>query len=165
MLVSRLSLSRFLCRARYSTFSSLASVGEQDVAHFAKILSPSSIISTFPPISSPTEDLASYNVDWIGRYKGRSTTVLKPKTTQEVSDILKWCHEKRLGVVPQGGNTGLVGGSVPVKDEIILSLSNMNKVRSFDAVSGSSNLVLSNCLYSRLEQGLWSAILAVFSSP
>jgi FAD/FMN-containing dehydrogenase len=42
----------------------------------------------------------------------------------------------RLAVVPQGGNTGLVGGSVPVFDEIVLSLSNMNQIRSFDSVSG-----------------------------
>jgi FAD/FMN-containing dehydrogenase len=106
------------------------------VSHFAKILSPSSIISTLPPISSAREELDPYNVDWIGRYSGRSTTVLKPKTTQEVSEILKWCNDKRLAVVPQGGNTGLVGGSVPINDEVILSLSNMNKVRSFDDVSG-----------------------------
>jgi FAD/FMN-containing dehydrogenase len=42
----------------------------------------------------------------------------------------------RLAVVPQGGNTGLVGGGVPVFDEIILSTANMNSIRSFDAVSG-----------------------------
>jgi len=42
----------------------------------------------------------------------------------------------RLAVVPQGGNTGLVGGSVPVFDEIVLSLANMNQIRSFDSVSG-----------------------------
>lgn len=42
----------------------------------------------------------------------------------------------RLAVVPQGGNTGLVGGSVPVFDEIVLSLQNMNKIRGFDSVSG-----------------------------
>jgi hypothetical protein len=165
MFVTRLSVSRLLCRARYSTFSSLNPVGEQDLAHFTTILSPSSIISTLSPISCPREELDSYNTDWIGRYKGRSTTVLKPKTTQEVSDILKWCNERRLGVVPQGGNTGLVGGSVPVKDEIILSLSNMNKVRSFDAVSGPLILALSYCLYSLLEQGFWSPTLAVYSNP
>lgn len=72
----------------------------------------------------------------MGRFRGSSTTVLKPKTTQQVSEILKWCNERRIGVVPQGGNTGLVGGSVPVKDELILSLSNLNKVREFDPVSG-----------------------------
>ena len=162
MLVTRLSVSRLLCRARYST---LSPVGEQDVVHFSKILSPSSIISTLPPIFSPREELDSFNTDWIGRHRGRSTTVLKPKTTQEVSNILKWCNEKRLGVVPQGGNTGLVGGSVPINDEIILSLSNLNKVRSFDAVSGPSNLALPYCLYLLLEQGSWLPMLVVFSNP
>lgn len=72
----------------------------------------------------------------MGRFHGSSTTVLKPKTTKQISEILKWCNERRIGVVPQGGNTGLVGGSVPVKDELILSLSNMNKVREFDPISG-----------------------------
>ena len=72
----------------------------------------------------------------MGKYKGKATTVLKPKTTEEVSDIMKWCWENRIGVVPQGGNTGLVGGSVPLENELILSLGNMNKVRSFDPVTG-----------------------------
>ena len=49
---------------------------------------------------------------------------------------MEWCHKRRIGVVPQGGNTGLVGGSVPIKDELILSLNNMSQVRSFDPVSG-----------------------------
>lgn len=62
--------------------------------------------------------------------------VLKPKNTKEVSQILSYCNEKRLAVCPQGGNTGVVGGSVPVFDEIILNLSLMNKVISLDDVSG-----------------------------
>lgn len=74
----------------------------------------------------------------MNKYHGQSTTVLRPKTTQEVSEIVKWCNERRIGIVPQGGNTGLVGGGVPVKDEVILNLGNMNKVRSFDPVSGTS---------------------------
>ena len=53
---------------------------------------------------------------------------------------MKWCHERKIGVVPQGGNTGLVGGSVPIEDELILSLGNMSKVRSFDPVSGARTL-------------------------
>lgn len=72
----------------------------------------------------------------MNKYHGKSTTVLRPRTTQEVSEIVKWCNERRIGIVPQGGNTGLVGGGVPVQDELILSLGNMNKVRSFDPVSG-----------------------------
>ena len=66
------------------------------------------------------------------KYIGDSKIVLKPKTTQEVSDILKYCNQRRLAVVPQGGNTGLVGGSVPIFDEIILSLSRMNQIKHFD---------------------------------
>lgn len=82
------------------------------------------------------QDLEFYNEDWMRKYKGQSQLVLKPKTTQQVSEILKYCNNEKLAVVPQGGNTGLVGGSIPVFDEIILSLSNMNKIRSFDNVSG-----------------------------
>lgn len=76
----------------------------------------------------------------MGKYKGRASTVLRPQTTQQVSDIMKWCYERRIGVVPQGGNTGLVGGSVPLGEELVINLGGMNKVRSFDPVSGESLL-------------------------
>ena len=62
--------------------------------------------------------------------------MLKPSTTEQVSQILKYCNDNMLAVVPQGGNTGLVGGGVPVFDEIILSTANMNSIRRFDALSG-----------------------------
>ncbi|KAK3739848.1 hypothetical protein QZH41_009093 [Actinostola sp. cb2023] len=68
--------------------------------------------------------------------RGQSQVLLKPKTADEVSKILKHCNNRRLSVAPQGGNTGLVGGSVPVFDEIILSLSNMNTIIELDEVSG-----------------------------
>lgn len=70
------------------------------------------------------------------KYSGRATTVLKPRNTQQVSKILKWCHEREIPVVPQGGNTGLVGGSIPLDEEVVISMANMNNVRSFDPVSG-----------------------------
>ncbi|KAG5353242.1 hypothetical protein C0989_008977 [Termitomyces sp. Mn162] len=107
-------------------------VTRSDLAHFASILPPSAILST---LHAP-HDLTQYNNDWMGKYRGASTTVLKPKSTDQVSQILKWCNHRRIPVVPQGGNTGLVGGSVPTRDELILSLSNMSKIRSFDPVSG-----------------------------
>jgi FAD/FMN-containing dehydrogenase len=72
----------------------------------------------------------------MGKYHGKATTVVKPKTTEEVSKIVKHCCERRIGIVPQGGNTGLVGGSVPIGNELILNLGSMSKVRSFDPVSG-----------------------------
>ncbi|KAF8898579.1 FAD-binding domain-containing protein [Infundibulicybe gibba] len=122
-------------RSHHSTIR-LNSVTEVDIAHFAKILAPSSVLSTLPPVSIHADELDHYNNDWMGKYSGKATTVLKPKTPQEVSEIVKWCNEKRIGIVPQGGNTGLVGGSVPIRDEVIVSLANMNKVRSFDPISG-----------------------------
>ncbi|TKX26759.1 D-lactate dehydrogenase-like protein [Elsinoe australis] len=81
-------------------------------------------------------DLDGYNADWMRKYRGKSQLVLSPNSTEQVSQILKYCNEKLLAVVPQGGNTGLVGGSVPVFDEIVLSLNRMNKIRSFDEISG-----------------------------
>lgn len=70
------------------------------------------------------------------KYRGHTKVVLKPGSTKEVSKILKYCNDNMLAVVPQGGNTGLVGGSVPVFDEIVINLTRMNKIQSFDEVSG-----------------------------
>jgi len=86
--------------------------------------------------SDATEDIEPFNSDWMRKYRGHTQLVLKPESTEQVSEILKYCNEHTLAVVPQGGNTGLVGGSVPVFDEIVLSLARMNRIRSFDEVSG-----------------------------
>lgn len=67
--------------------------------------------------------------------------VLKPKNTQEVSQILSYCNEKKLAVCPQGGNTGLVGGSVPVFDEVVLNFMLMNNIVSLDEISGKTNVL------------------------
>lgn len=67
---------------------------------------------------------------------GNSKLVLKPGTTQEVSAILKYCNERKLAVCPQGGNTGVVGGAVPVFDEIVLSLARLNKILHIDEITG-----------------------------
>jgi (R)-2-hydroxyglutarate---pyruvate transhydrogenase len=86
--------------------------------------------------SDASDDLEAYNSDWMRKYRGQTKLVVKPKTTEEVSKILKYCNDQMLAVVPQGGNSGLVGGSVPVFDEIVISTSRMNNIRSFDEVSG-----------------------------
>ncbi|CAI6291883.1 unnamed protein product [Periconia digitata] len=83
-----------------------------------------------------SEDIEPYNSDWMRKFRGHAQLVLRPSSTEEVSKILKYCNENMLAVVPQGGNTGLVGGSVPVFDEIVISLQKMSKIRSFDDVSG-----------------------------
>ena len=77
-----------------------------------------------------------HNMDWTKKYRGNSKLLLKPKTTEEVSALLSHCNNRRLAVVPQGGNTGLVGGSQPVFDEIIVNFSRMNKIIDFDESYG-----------------------------
>lgn len=108
--VSPRALSR-----KVSTAAPLSKLSKADVEHFATILPSSSIISSVGgAFSSTSDDLQPYNSDWLGKYHGKSQCVLKPRTAQEVSKILKWCWEKRIAVVPQGGNTGLVGKHHPL---------------------------------------------------
>ncbi|CAE6526506.1 unnamed protein product [Rhizoctonia solani] len=113
-----------------------ATLTEEDVKHFAGILAPTSILSSLPPFNNPQSELDTYNNDWLDKYHGRSKLVLKPKTTAEVSAVLKHCYNRKLAIVPQGGNTGLVGSGVPANDEVILNLANMSNVRSFDPMTG-----------------------------
>jgi FAD/FMN-containing dehydrogenase len=93
------------------------------------------IIGSSATLENP-DDIEPFNGDWMRKYRGHTKIVLKPGSTEEVSKILKYCNDNMLAVVPQGGNTGLVGGSVPVFDEIVINLSRMNKIHSFDEVSG-----------------------------
>jgi len=80
--------------------------------------------------------LEKYNSDWNGIWKGKSQYVVRPKTTEEVSSIMEYCNKEKIGVVPQAGNTGVVGGSVPVSDELILSIEGLNEISSFDEDNG-----------------------------
>ncbi|KAJ2160010.1 D-lactate ferricytochrome c oxidoreductase [Coemansia sp. RSA 552] len=112
-------------------------VGPADVEQFQRMTGTGGVLAT-PAVggSADTVELEGFNADWLNKYRGQSQVVLRPKTTQEVSEILRYCNDQRIAVVPQGGNTGLVGGSVPVHDEVVLSLRNLNSVRSYDDVSG-----------------------------
>jgi len=80
----------------------------------------------------PTE-LAPHLEEWRGKYKGHSPLLLKPATTAQVSDILRLCHDSGTAVVPQGGNTGLVGGQIPFHGEVLLSTKGLNRIRALDA--------------------------------
>jgi FAD/FMN-containing dehydrogenase len=68
-------------------------------------------------------------------YHGSTPMVLRPGTVTEVSDILRLAHESATAIVPQGGNTGLVGGQVPFNGEIVLSLNRLDRIREVDPVS------------------------------
>lgn len=107
-------------------FKQLAS---EDVDHFRLIVGDAGVITD-------KDDLLYFNEDWMRKYRGQSQLVLKPKTTEQVSQILKYCNDQLLAVCPQGGNTGLVGGSNPIFDEVIVCMLLMNQIRSFDDVLG-----------------------------
>lgn len=105
------------------------------VKYFKEVLGTDSAI--IDGVTKDSEDdIEPFNSDWMRKYRGHAKLVLKPGSTEEVSKILKYCNDNMLAVVPQGGNSGLVGGSVPVFDEIVINMSRMNKIRFFDEVSG-----------------------------
>ena len=82
--------------------------------------------------SEDPAEIAPHVEEWRGKYHGHSPLLLKPATTAEVAAILAICNETNTAIVPQGGNTGLVGGQIPFDGEIVLSLARMNRLRAID---------------------------------
>ena len=76
-----------------------------------------------------------YLVEMRGLYRGHTPLVLRPGSVEEVAAILKLANETRTAIVPQGGNTGLVGGQIPLNGEVLLSLTRLDKIREVDPVS------------------------------
>ncbi|XP_071913566.1 D-2-hydroxyglutarate dehydrogenase, mitochondrial isoform X5 [Coffea arabica] len=104
-------------------------ISPDDISYFKTLLGERGVVQDALALDAA-------NTDWMGKYRGSSKLLLQPKNTEEVSQILKYCNSRCLAVVPQGGNTGLVGGSVPVFDEVIINVGLMRNILSFDKVSG-----------------------------
>lgn len=81
--------------------------------------------------------MAPFLTDWRGKWSGRAMAVAQPDSTADVSTVLRWCHDHRVPVVPQGGNTGLSGGATPDESghALLLSLTRLNRVRAIDPVN------------------------------
>ncbi len=81
-------------------------------------------------------DTAPYCEDWRRLYRGRTPAVLRPATTEEVADAVRLCAVSGVAIVPQGGNTSMVGGAAVSEDgsQIVLSLSRLNRVREIDPI-------------------------------
>lgn len=75
--------------------------------------------------------------EWRGRWRGETPLVVAPGSTEEVAAVVRLCAEAGIAITPQGGNTGLVGGQIPFKDEILLTLRRMTRIREVDAAGGS----------------------------
>ncbi len=88
-------------------------------------------------VLSGETDISSFTTDWRKQYRGAAVGVVRPASTAEVSAVVRLCTEAGIAIVPQGGNTGLSGGSVPTgkRSEIVLSLARMNRIRQLDALN------------------------------
>ena len=80
------------------------------------------------------EDMAPWLTDWRGRYTGKAAAMVSPANTQETAAIVRIAYENAVGIVPQGGNSGMVGGATPDSDgqSVLLSLRRMNRIRSIE---------------------------------
>lgn len=98
-------------------------------------------------------DLSAYELDWRRRYRGKALAVVRPANTTEVAAVVKLCERHGAGLVPQGGNTGLVGGSVPDGSgaQVLLSLQRMNKVRAIDEANLTMT-VEAGCILQAVQQ-------------
>ena len=103
-------------------------------------------------------NMNAYLTDWRNQFHGSSPLILKPLDSQMVSKILKICNENKVAVVPQGGNTGLVGGSIPsnLGNEIIISLEKMNKIIDTDPINYTMTLE-AGCILSNVQNAALNA--------
>lgn len=89
----------------------------------------------FSPLHNQT-DMERYRSDWSGLIGGHPLAVVRPRTTQEVAEIVSACHAAGKQMTIQGGLTGLAGGAVPDEGDIVISLERLNKVEEFDVQGG-----------------------------
>jgi FAD/FMN-containing dehydrogenase len=80
------------------------------------------------------QDMQAYMREWRDWWRGASPMVVRPQTTDEVSRIMAIAYETHTAIVPQSGNTGLVGGQIPFRHEVVLSLDRMTQIRNIDAI-------------------------------
>lgn len=98
-------------------------------------------------------DQAPYTTDWLKSWHGRAAAVVRPANTAEVAAVLRLCHERRVPVVPQGGNTGMSGGATPDASgtAVVLVLTRMNAIRAVDTL-GDTITVEAGCVLARVQE-------------
>jgi FAD/FMN-containing dehydrogenase len=89
-----------------------------------------------PQVIVDQDVIASYTTDWTRRFVGRTAAVVRPGSTEEVAGVVAVCRALGVALVPQGGNTGLVGGGVPLHDEVVLSLRRLRTIEGVDSLAG-----------------------------
>ncbi len=111
---------------------------------------------------SDMAELDGFVTDWRKNFRGPTDAVLLPRNTSQVADLVRLCAEMKLPVIPQGGNTGQSGASVPLRDQesnVIINLSRMNRIRALDhanqSVTVDAGVVLQNLQETAKNNGLY----------
>jgi len=105
------------------------------------------------------EDMKPYLTDWRRQYTGRAECVVRPASADQVARVVRACAAEGVALVPQGGNTGLSGGSVPaasVPRQVVVSLSRMNRVRELDALNDTIT-VEAGCVLAAIQSAALQA--------
>jgi len=89
-------------------------------------------ITSSENILSHESEIKPYETDALAAYKQMPLGVILPESTEEVSNILKFCYQENIKVVPRGAGTGLSGGALPLQDAILVSLTKFNKILEID---------------------------------
>ena len=115
------------------------------VTALGRIVGPAQVLTT--------GDLSAWELDWRKRYRGRALAVVRPGSTAEVAAVVRCCAEAGVSIVPQGGNTGLVGGGVPDDSgrQVLLSLSRLQAVREIDEANLTMT-VEAGCVLQAVQQ-------------
>lgn len=110
------------------------------------ILAPAAIV-TDPQVMAP------HLTDWRSKHRGAALALLRPRSVEEVSTILRWASATRTPVVPQGGNTGLSGGATPdaLGEAVVLSLARLNRIRAVDT-AGDTLIAEAGCILADVQQ-------------
>ena len=105
--------------------SSILSKKDKILSDIEKIIDPKNVLSH-------TDEIRPYETDALAAYKQAPLLVVLPETVKEVSEILKYCNDNKIKVVPRGAGTGLSGGSLPLEDCILLAMGKFNKILELD---------------------------------
>ncbi len=114
-------------RARRATMSAMH--------HAALVADLVSIVGPDHVLTDP-ELRAGFEADWTGRYRGDATAVVRPAGPEQVAEVVRACRAARVPIVPQGGNTGLVGGGIPRDGAVLLSLRHLTAIEPVDGDGG-----------------------------
>ncbi|RZI86348.1 MAG: FAD-binding oxidoreductase [Rubrivivax sp.] len=112
------------------------------------------------PAADSAGELAPFLRDWRGRYEGRALAIARPRNTQQVSEVVRLCASHGISIVPQGGNTGLVGGATPDGSgrQLLLNLQRMDQVLAVDAPNLSMT-VQAGCTLAQVQDAATQADL------